>query len=144
MTQFFIEYTPVAPPDARWARVTIMCRHHPEQIIGQWSTFDGEQVLVALEEGSRREHVGNWTLDNVPGGPGGALARVMTPAVAAPGPVDTPHERIRMRCGRSSCTYRPEMRSEHSDRLRELVLTLWDQGVAELIIDDLDAAGTCE
>lgn len=138
MSQFGIQYRATVPPEARWSRVKILCKYHPDQVIAQWSTFDGKQALVGLGEGSREEYVGHWSPDNVPGGPDGQLARVLTPAVAAPQPGDTPHARISLRCDRPSCTYQPQIRDAHVQRLNDFVLALWATGLAEHVITDLD------
>ena len=137
-SQFGIQYRATVPPNARWSRVKILCKHHPEQVIARWSTCDGKQVLVWLGEGSREEYVGHWSPDNVPGGPDGQLAGVLTPAVAAPKPGDVPHARISLRCERPSCTYQPQIREHLQRRLNDFVLALWAKGLAEHVITDLD------
>ncbi len=139
MSQFGIQYRATVPPDARWSRVKILCKHHPDQVIAQWSTFDGQQVLVGLGDGAREEYFGYWSQDNVPGGPQGQLAKVLTPAVAAPWPGDTAHSRITLHCDRQSCSYRPQIREEKVKILDALVLALWADGGAVLEIWGLDS-----
>ncbi len=135
-----LEYEVALPPDVRWARVKILCKHHPDQMIAEWSTFDGQQALVWLGEGSEEQYIG-WLpdvetkryLDDSP-------TRVLfSTATAAQEDWDSPHMRLVLSCGRASCSYQPKIRQERIKDLNDLVLALWADGVEEQVITDLES-----
>ena len=136
-SQFGIQYRATVPPDARWSRVKILCKHHPDQVIAQWSTFDGGRHSSGSGKARGRSTSDTGRRTTCPEART-VRSRVLTPAVAAPKPGDVPHARISLRCERPSCTYQPQIREHLQRRLNDFVLALWANGLAEHVISDLD------
>lgn len=138
MTSGGLSYEVKPPPHARWSKVSVLCRHHPGEVIAEWSTFDGRQAMIKAP-GLIQDYIG-WmpdddTRQHLNEHPAGRVLRV---ASAPPATDDQSHWRFTLPCPRPSCSYRPQIRDEQYRRLDALVLGLWTAGTAALVITDLE------
>lgn len=125
--------------DERWTRIQILCVHHPDQVIAEWSTADGRQAMVEAAPSMKSAFIG-WVPDDktrqrMSQTGVGAFLRT---AVAAPKAGDQTHWRYTFPCHLPSCSYHPEIRSEHCQRLDAMVLAMWAAQAPDLLITNLE------
>lgn len=115
--------------EVRWARVRIVCKVHPDQVLVEWSTFDGK---IANADVRRAASPSTYQLQRVGFEEGVTWSR--EPIADA----DEPHWKHVLRCGKPSCNYGPEFGEESAAALARLALALWHEGTPLHVVDDLD------
>lgn len=136
-----IQVTVEPRPDARWAKVKIVCKHHPDgDMLAEWSTLDGKQVMVAFNASSGEEFVGyqpsETEKERILNGP---LRTLLSWGVAAPDDGDESHFRYRLRCRVAGCRLDVQLRSHNVEKLHDLTREVWRQEMAEIVVQDIDA-----
>jgi hypothetical protein len=126
------------PDHPRWASLRAYCSTHPDELLIQWQTFDGQGVFTV--------ETGNWVADYLGYVPDEAeqqhhrdvgLDDFLSFAIAEPADGDQPHFRYHLRCSRPSCNYHQEL-TEPITWLHNYVRAMWKAQIGQVDIPDLE------